>query len=186
MAIEALVARYGLLAILAGAGIEGEAVVVTGGILAQKGLLPIWGVCAAAAVGSCLVDQLWFWLARRFRDHRWVRRVTRRPAFARALGWLERYPTSFILAFRFIYGLRTVSPVAIGTSAIPSRKFVLLNILAACLWAPAVAWAGFAFGSAVGPWLHDIKSIALFGLALVIAVPLLFLLVRAARKAMAG
>ncbi|MDO6412785.1 VTT domain-containing protein [Sphingomonas sp. BIUV-7] len=186
MAIEALVARYGLIAIFAGAGIEGEAVVITGGVLAQKGLLPIWGVAAAAAAGSCLIDQLWFWMARRYRDHRRVRAVMARPAFARAIRLLERYPTSFILAFRWIYGLRTVSPMAIGTSAIRSRTFVPLNIVSAAFWGPAIAWAGYAFGKALDPWLHDVKSVVLGALALGGGIALVLLLVRWHRAAVAG
>lgn len=182
MALEALVARYGLLAILAGAGIEGEAVVITGGVLAQRGLLPIWGVAAAAAAGSCIVDQFWFWLSRRYRDSRWIRAATNRPSFARVLRWLERHPKALILSFRFIYGLRTVSPVAVGTSNIPSRIFVPLNIVAACIWGPIIAWAGYAFGSALDPWLHDIKSVLLLAFGVLLIIPTLILLVRAIRN----
>jgi membrane protein DedA with SNARE-associated domain len=185
LALEALVARYGLLAILAGAGVEGEAVVITGGVLAQRGLLPIWGVAIAAAVGSCIVDQLWFWLARRARNQRWVRKAKTKPTFARALRWLEHHPIAMILSFRFVYGLRTVSPVAIGTSAVPSRTFVPLNIVSAAIWGPAIAWAGYAFGSALDPWPHDLKTVILCAIGLILAVPLLFLLVRAIRSALA-
>ena len=39
MTIEALVARYGVVAIFLGAGVEGEAAVVTGGVLAHQGLV---------------------------------------------------------------------------------------------------------------------------------------------------
>ena len=52
MTIETLVAKYGLLAILLGAGVEGEAVVVTGGVLAHRGLVPLIPACICAAVGS--------------------------------------------------------------------------------------------------------------------------------------
>lgn len=165
---------------------EGEAVVITGGVLAQRGLLPIWGVAAAAAAGSCLVDQLWFWLSRRYRDHRWVRKATHKPAFARALRWLERYPKPMILSFRFIYGLRTVSPVAIGTSTIPSRTFVPLNIVAAAIWGPTIAWAGYAFGSALGTWLHDLESLILLAIGALLVVPLALLLMRAIAGRMRG
>ncbi len=157
MALEALVARYGLLAILGGAGIEGEAVVITGGILAHRGLLSLWGVAAAAAVGSCAVDQLWFLAGRYFRDYRWVRSVTAQPAFARALAILERHPTTFIFGFRFIYGLRTVSPIAIGASAIPAQRFIALNIVAAAIWGPLMACIGYAFGKAINPLLHNTR-----------------------------
>ncbi len=155
MPLEALVARYGLWAILAGAGIEGEAVVITGGVLAHRGLLPLWGVAVAAAVGSCIVDQLWFFAGRYFRDYRWVRTIAAKPAFKRALGVLERHPTRFIFSFRFIYGLRTVSPIAIGASAVPVRRFVTINIAAAALWGPLMAVIGYFFGKAIDPLLEN-------------------------------
>jgi membrane protein DedA with SNARE-associated domain len=172
LAIEALIARYGLLAILGGAGIEGEAVVITGGILAHRGLLPFWGVAVAAAVGSCAIDQLWFLAGRYFRDRRWVRSMMERPAFARALSVLERHPTKFIFSFRFIYGLRTISPIAIGASAIPARRFVLLNMAAAAIWGPLLTWIGYAFGRAIDPLLRNSQRavLAVIGVALLVAI----------------
>lgn len=155
MALEALVARYGLWAILGGAGIEGEAVVITGGILAHRGLLPLWGVAIAAAVGSCIVDQLWFLAGRYFRDYRWVQSIAAKPAFARVLSILERHPTRFIFSFRFIYGLRTVSPIAIGASAVPAKRFVLINMVAAAIWGPLMAVIGYSFGKAIDPLLNN-------------------------------
>jgi membrane protein DedA with SNARE-associated domain len=155
LALEALIARYGLWAILAGAGVEGEAVVVTGGILAHRGLLPLWGVGIAAAVGSCVIDQLWFFAGRYFRDYRWVQLIAARPAFARVLGVLERHPTRFIFSFRFIYGLRTVIPIAIGASAVPVRRFVLINMIAAAIWGPLMAVIGYFFGKAIDPLLQN-------------------------------
>jgi membrane protein DedA with SNARE-associated domain len=164
MAIETIIARYGLAAIFLGAGVEGEAVVVTGGVLAHAGLFPLWQAAIAATLGSCLVDQLWFGLARRFRDSRWVQAAARKPAFARAIGILERWPNSFIFGFRFIYGLRTVSPIAIGTSRIPAAKFVPLNALSAMIWAPVFTVLGYALGKAAGPFLSDVQSVG-YGLA---------------------
>lgn len=153
--LEALVARYGLWAILAGAGIEGEAVVITGGVLAHRGLLPLWGVAAAAAIGSCVIDQLWFFAGRYFRHYRWVQSIAAKPAFKRVLGILERHPTRFIFSFRFIYGLRTVSPIAIGASSVPVRRFVLINMVAAAVWGPLMAVIGYFFGKAIDPLLEN-------------------------------
>jgi membrane protein DedA with SNARE-associated domain len=158
MAIEALLARYGLLAILLGAGIEGEAAVISGGVLAHRGLVPLWGAMLCAAAGSCVADQLWFLAGRRFREHRWVAAARRRPAFDRALHLLERYPTAFILAFRFVYGMRTVSPIAIGTSRIPARRFVPLNMVAAAIWGPLFTLLGYWFGNFLDPWLHRLAG----------------------------
>jgi membrane protein DedA with SNARE-associated domain len=172
MSIAALVARYGILGVLLGSGIEGEAVVITGGILAHHGFFPLWQAMIASAVGSCIIDQLWFFLGRYGRRFRWVQAAARKPAFARALGYLERHPTAFIFGFRFVYGMRTISPVVIGTTAVPTARFMVLNAIAAAIWGPLFAWIGFEFGRAIDPLLHHLQEWALYalgGLALMVA-----------------
>lgn len=159
--MESLIARFGLAAIFVGAGIEGEAVAITGGVLAQNGLLPIWGVVISAAAGAWLADQIWFWLARHYEHERWIRRVEKRPAFQRALRILEHHLILFTLGFRFVYGMRTVTPIAISASRIRSRTFVMLNAISAAIWGLIMVWAGYLFGRAIDPWLHRIKSVSL-------------------------
>ncbi|WP_025293167.1 DedA family protein [Sphingomonas sanxanigenens] len=149
MMLETLVARYGLIALFLGAGIEGETVVILGGIMVHRGILPPLPAIAAAAAGSFVADQIFFALGRRFRDHRFVRRIRDRPAFARALATFERRPTAFVFAFRFLYGLRTVSPVAIGTTTLPTARFMGVNAASATLWGTTFVGAGYLFGQAI-------------------------------------
>ncbi len=172
MTIETLVARYGLLAIFVGAGVEGETVVAGGGLLAHQGTFPLAGVMAAAAAGSAVADGLFFAIGRKFRDHRWAERIRAKPAFGRALDMLERYPTGFIFAFRFLYGLRTVSPMAIGTTRVSTRRFLALNAAAAVVWAVLISTIGYVFGQALAKAvgrLHSVEHIvlAIGGLAIV-------------------
>jgi membrane protein DedA with SNARE-associated domain len=146
MSIESFIAQYGLAAIFLGAAFEGETSVVTGGLLAHQHLLPLWGSAAAAVTGSFAADQLFFFAGRRYRDTKRVRRVAEKPAFAKALDTLERHPTVFILSFRFLYGLRTISPIAIGTSHVPARTFMLLNAISALVWGVVFTAIGYVFG----------------------------------------
>jgi membrane protein DedA with SNARE-associated domain len=146
MSIEALVAHYGLLALFVGAGLEGEAVVVAGGILAHRHLVPLAGAMLAASAGSFVADQIWFQVGRRARDAKLVAKARAQPAFARAVAALERHPIGFIFAFRFIYGLRTVSPIAIGTSRVPGRTYLAINAAAAAIWGSLFTLVGYAFG----------------------------------------
>lgn len=164
-----------------GAGIEGEAVAVTGGILAQRGLLPVWGVVIAAAVGACVADQLWFWLARHYDQRQWVKRIERRPAFQRALRILEHHLILFTLGFRFIYGMRTVTPIAISASRIQSRTFVMLNAVSAAVWGVIMVWAGYLFGRALNPWLSTINSATMIVIAVGGAILLVALAPRLVR-----
>lgn len=173
---ETLIARYGLLAIFAGAGIQGEAVVVTGGVLAGRGLLPLAGVMIAATSGSFLLDQIWFHAGRRFRDRSFVVRITTKPAFARAVRFVDRHPHALILSFRFIPGTRTVSPIALGMSHVPSGMFVPLNLLAAAVWAPLLTGIGYWLGHRALPLVERIGGVGvhiLSGLAASAAIVVL-------------
>ena len=168
MTIEAIVARYGLAALLLGAGLEGETVVVAGGMLAHRGLFPLPAAMAAASLGSFTADQIFFLIGRRFHDHRIVRRAHEKPAFARAVGFFQRHPVGFIFAFRFLYGFRTVSPIAIGTTDVPVRLFVIVNLISAIVWGITFSSLGYMFGQAVQhllgrvePDVHGLLALAI-------------------------
>lgn len=147
--MEEFLRQYGPIGIFLGAGFEGQTALIVGGLLARQHILNLYVVLACAAAGSGLVDHLLFVAGRRFRAHRWVVRATQQAAFARALTFIERYPISYILAFRFIFGLRIASPIAIGVSQVPTWRFTVLNMLGAVIWATAFVLSGSIFGEAV-------------------------------------
>ena len=180
--MEAIVVRYGLLAILLGAGAEGEPFALAGGVLAHQRLLPWWKAVAAAVAGAWLVDQFWFHLARHLRDSRLVRSAAGRPAFSRAVALLERHPVSFVLLFRFAYGIRAVAPIAIGTSRIPQQLFVPLNLCAGAAWGMLFTAVGYLAGAPIE------RLFARFGpaLAIVMLAASLLPFVVAARRSDGG
>lgn len=149
MNLDSLIASYGVWALGLGAGIEGETVVILGGLMVHRGLLSFMPAVAAAAISSFIADQLFFTLGRRFRDHRFVKRTQARPVFARALAAFDRHPTLFVFGFRFIYGLRTVSPLAIGTTTLSAGRFLAINAVAAAVWSLTFITIGLLFGQSV-------------------------------------
>lgn len=146
MDLETLIAAYGLPALAVGAAVEGEAVVIIGGAMVHRGLLEYAAAIAAAAFGSFLGDQAWFHLARHYRDRPRIRAMTQTRGFRRAQAIFARYPAWFVFGFRFIYGMRTVSPLAIGATDYPAGRFLLVNAMAAVLWAAVFISLGYAFG----------------------------------------
>ena len=75
----------------------------------------------------------------------------------RAHQLLERFGTPLILGFRFLYGLRTVTPFVIGTSTVPAAKFIFLNAAGALVWAIAVGTGGYLFGNALEIVIGNVK-----------------------------
>lgn len=183
--MEEFLRQYGPIGVFLGAAFEGQTAVIIGGLLARQHILPFWVVLSSAAAGSGLIDHLLFVAGRRFRSHRWVRRATEQAAFARALRFIERFPIGYILAFRFIFGLRMASPVAIGVTQVPTWRFTILNILGAIIWAAAFSGAGFLFGEALfnllGHGHHTARWTLTAGAALILTVFLLWLVRRLLR-----
>ena len=82
-----------------------------------------------------------------------------------------------ILGFRFVYGLRSVTPFVIGMSRVRAIEFVALNIVSAAVWANTIGGLGFLFGHGVELILGDIKryEIALFLLIVLTGIVLWFI-----------
>src|SRR3981081_2069343 len=110
---QELVKTYGYVAIFIGTFFEGEPLLVPGGLAAHNGDLSLPWVIFSAFAGSLFGDQLWFYIARRNGQGFLDKRPTWKLRTDRALQLLEKYNTLFILSFRFLYGLRTVSSFAI-------------------------------------------------------------------------
>lgn len=184
--LEELVQTYGYLAILVGTFFEGEAIVILGGFLAHRGYLEIEGVIVIAFVGTCLGDSLYYWIGRRYG----TRAMDWRPSLKRRLNrpfrLLERYDALFILSFRFIYGARSVSAIAIGMAGVRPLRFVSLNIVAAGIWAIAVGLGGYLFGAMLQTILGRIEQYdfwILGGMALMALAVWLLHVVRLRRRA---
>lgn len=144
--------------------LEGETFVLFAGLAAHMGILRLDLLIACAWIGSYLGDQFYFFLGRRYGE-RLMRRFPRlQPGVAAATGWLRRWDVWFILSYRFLYGIRNFSSLAMGMSDITWIRFALLNFLAAGIWAVTFAGVGYIFGHAFEAVLG--QSAKAFGLAL--------------------
>lgn len=168
MDIAALISTYGYLVVLVGAFLEGETVVILAGFAAHRGHLDLPWVIAAAFVGTLCGDQFYFYLGRRHGAAWLERRPLWRARVDQVTRRLERHQTLFILSFRFIYGIRTAAPFAIGLSRVSALRFSVLNAISAAVWAALIAGAGYAFGQAMEALLADVKRYEVWVLVAVI------------------
>jgi membrane protein DedA with SNARE-associated domain len=147
--------------------LEGETFVLFAGFAAKKGLLRLDLLILVAWTGSFLGDQFYFLLGRLYgaRVLDWAPRW--RSAVARPLSWLERYDAAFVLTYRFIYGLRNFSSLALGLSDISWRRFLILNFIGAGIWAVTFATVGYVAGAALERALGDLHFAV--GMALLLA-----------------
>ena len=168
MDLPGLIAHYGYAAVLVGTVFEGETVLLLAGYSAHRGYLDFAAVTGFAWLGAALGDQLFFWIGRRQGQRLIARRPALRARVDEAFGLIERHPVAIILTMRFMWGLRTALPLAIGISRVSWRRFVSLNLLSAALWAPLVAGIGWAFGALLArdaAMLHHYEHWVMAGMA---------------------
>lgn len=138
--------------------VEGETFVIFAGYACHEGYLNIYWLIGAAWLGSFCGDQTWFFLGRKFGRQLVTRFPKWRSGIDTAMLLAEKYNTAFILSFRFIYGVRNFSSIALGMSNVGWTRFFILNFIAAGMWANIFAWSGYLLGQAFEAILGDIAK----------------------------
>jgi membrane protein DedA with SNARE-associated domain len=156
--LEYFLESYGYIAIFIGTFLEGETILVLGGLAAKIGHLDLKNVILTAFLGTTLGDQLYFFIGRRYGTAILNKRPQWRKRTDKIDSMFNRYDVALILSFRFMYGVRTVASFAFGMSSISTKKFIFLNMLGAIIWAIAVASAGYVLGHGMELLIDDIKG----------------------------
>lgn len=157
MTLEHLIDSYGYLAILIGTFLEGETILILGGITAKLGYLQLSWVIVYAFCGTLIGDQLFYFLGR----YQGVSFLQRHPAWnsraEKVRRILKGHRILIILGFRFLYGFRIITPFVIGMSRIAFLEFAILNVISAAMWSIIIGLLGFAFGHGLELVLGDIR-----------------------------
>jgi membrane protein DedA with SNARE-associated domain len=164
--------------------VEGETFVIFAGSFAAQGLLNPVLLLVFAWLGSFSGDQLYFYIGRRYGGQLLQRYPRWRCGVDTALGFLRRYSTGFVLSFRFTYGVRNFSSFAMGMSGLLWRKFLILNFIAAGVWAVSFVGAGYLLGNVFGAALRrvaDSFGLLMLGLFALMAL-VIFVLHRVQRR----
>lgn len=167
-----LLHTYGYIALVVGAFLEGEIIVILAGIFAHQGYLAPVPAALCAFIGSLASDQLMFYLGR-WKGNLVLNRFPRlgkRSSTVRT--FLARHEIALILGFRFIYGVRNVTPVLLGMSAINQWKFLILDTVSAAVWATTFVASGYFFSHALGALFktHPYADKFLLGVLIVMVV----------------
>jgi membrane protein DedA with SNARE-associated domain len=126
------------LGILAAAAVEGEVVYSSSVVLAFLGKLNPFGVLISGAVGGWTGDQFYFYAARGPLSN-WLNSFAKIARRRMAIQQrMHRHATKFILAVRFLPGLRTAIPLACAYAGIAPFRFSGLSFVSAIAWATAI------------------------------------------------
>ena len=154
------------------------------GVLASMGKMDLTTSIAVAFAGNFIGDQalLLFTRYNRHEMMRYLKKQRRMLAYAHLL--MKKYGTWVIFIQKYIYGVKTLVPIAIGMTRYDAWKFGVLNLLAAALWAVSVGVASYLGGKTVLSLLEKAKENpwVLPGVGALVIVALALLVARAIRK----
>ncbi|MCY4414555.1 MAG: DedA family protein [Alphaproteobacteria bacterium] len=146
---------------------------------AYHGHISIYYVAIFAATGAIIHDHALYYLGhkleKRLKDGKKMRHVRR------IYNLVDKYGIYFVAMFRFLYGIRTITPIILGAShKFSLKKYSLFVCVSAVLWAVIITYLGYTF-AIMFEWLigefKRIKSIIFYGVlsALIIATSVYFI-----------
>lgn len=159
--IADFVRDWGYIAVFLGSMIEGESIIFLAGFLAHEGYLSLPKIIIVSFFGTLIADQALYFLGRQYGNSFIQRFPSFQPRAERAFQMLRKYDNIFILVFRFIYGIRIISPVVIGASGVNIKRFMILNFIAAIIWSVGSCVAAYYFAHLIMDELHLMPKIIL-------------------------
>ena len=140
--MEEFLVRYGAVAVLLGAMLEGDLSIVMAGVVAHLGYLSLATALEAAWLGAFIGDSLWYALGRVRADA-----IKRSGVYRRAAPLIGRLVARLgdreIVLARFVYGTRIASMFYWGVHRLPFGRFALLDLVGCFLSVLVLGLLGF-------------------------------------------
>ena len=145
----ALLKKYGYIILFIWSIFEGETGLVMAGVLSHTGDMNLWLAILVAALGGFIGDQIYFYIGRLNKE--WLHKEFKahRRKFAKVRILLRKYGAWIIFVQRFMYGMRTIIPMAIGASGYDPKKFAIINLISAFIWASITIIPSYIFGEQI-------------------------------------
>ena len=140
-----------------------DAVLLTGGFLAHRGLVQYPVALAISFVGVITGDCSLFFLGRRFGTgllrYFGLLHPGSRKSIARMQLFMDRHGHRAIFYGRFLAGLRALVYLSAGSLGVPVSRFLAYDMLGAVISVPLVVSLGYMFGGEIEKILHYMGGI---------------------------
>jgi membrane protein DedA with SNARE-associated domain/membrane-associated phospholipid phosphatase len=159
--------------------LPGETILISAGILVQRGRLDVADAILSGILGAVVGDQIGYWVGRQGGRPfvlRYVRYVLITPRrLERAEAFFARHGGKAVFMARFFSGLRVFGALVAGMSRMHWITFVVYNALGGAVWATAAVLVGYFLGSSLGVVERWTGRASVLLLALVVLALVLYL-----------
>jgi len=169
-----LIQEYGYVILFFWTLFEGETIVVLAGYAVYQEYMRLEVVIVLTFIGTLIGDHVYFFLGRYKGKQLLDCFPSLGPRVMSVNADLERHHEWIIFGSRFLYGFRTVLPIAMGISNIPSWRFTLFNALGGIVWMVVFLSLGYIFAGAIETFIGNLKRIEGYAVsAVILAIALL-------------
>lgn len=140
---------------------------VVAGVLSYAGDLNLFVSMIVAGSSNFIGDQFLFYMARTNKAYAktTMSKYGRQVALAHLL--MRRYGSPVVFLQKYIYGIKTLIPLAMGLTKYSFQKFTIFNAFATIIWALVVGYVSYLMGEAVLTYAEDYKY---FGVAFILVL----------------
>lgn len=151
----------------------GMVALIAAGALSYSGQMDLSISILVAFVANALGDSLLFYLSRYNKSQMMPYLKKHRRKLALSHLMMKKQGDKIIFFQKFIYGIKTLIPIAIGFTKYSVVKFNILNIISAALWSLVVGIVSYKAGETLvkiskyissNPWLAPVILVFLLGL----------------------
>ncbi len=124
----------------------GMVAIIAAGVLSFMGKMDIKLSIMIAFIANTLGDSLLFYLSRYSKEeiYPYIKKHRRKIALCHLL--MKQHGDKIVFIQKFIYGIKTLIPLAIGLTKYSFLKFNILNVISAFIWAILLGYGSYMFG----------------------------------------
>jgi len=142
-------ATYGYIVLFLYSLSGGFVALMAAGVLSYTGKMDLSPSIAIAFIANFIGDALLFYMGRYHKSvvMNYLHKHKRKLALSHLL--MKKHGSWIIIIQKYVYGIKTLIPIAIGLTKYNFTKFNILNALAAALWAVSIGYGSYLAGDAL-------------------------------------
>ena len=130
----------------------GDTLLLTAGVFAAQGKLPLFSAIAVIAAAAILGDNVGYHIGKRY-GRRLFRKsdglIFRQEYIQRAEEFYERFGARTMLIAHFVPVVRTFVPPVAGVARMNYKQFIIFDAIGDIAWATVVTLIGYWFGTKI-------------------------------------
>ncbi len=147
--------------------LPGDSLLVTAGVFAAAGTIPLRWLLLPVMLCAIVGDQLGYWIGRGMGSSLYKRKESfffRRSHLQRASDFYEKYGGKTVILARFVPIVRTFCPPVAGAAGMPYSRYLTYDIFGGILWVGSMILGGYALGRSIpniGQKIHYVIAVVI-------------------------